>query len=282
MRNKIGYKSICKSILSLGMSALLFQGVLLSTPVLASTESISSNETQYKKLDNIQESYIDYIESLGDSVKDEEHLDLSDCYKEISSEDKLSKNEIINTISDGNKINTSSKLLRMSEDEREDVQVVKTVTTKNNMKITFYNNSIFSVENLNLTEKQPLALSKASKSSTSGTQWAQAYRDYYSITGVRIFSVGLGLGFKYDGKKATYSGNFKAYYKKGNKLNMWKVSDWEKDHYSSGKNYKAYCQGNFTFGVNIEGNEINIDEMVIRHDITCYPDGEYDNETGEI
>lgn len=279
MRNKVGYKSI----LSLGMSALLFQGVLLSSPVLASTKSVSNNETQqYEKLDNIQDYYVDYIESLGDSVEDEEHLDLSDCYKEIPSEDKLSKDEISNIISDGNNINTSKRLSLMSEDEREDVQVVKTVTTKNNMKVTFYNNSIFSVENLNLTEKQPLALSRAAKSSNSGTKWAQAYRDYYSVTGVRIFSVGLGLGFKYDGKKATYSGNFKAYYKKGNKLNMWKVSDWEKDHYSSGKNYKAYCQGNFTFGVNIQGNDLNIREMVIRHEIICYPDGEYENETGEL
>lgn len=106
------------------------------------------------------------------------------------------------------------KSLGYSFDEIADSQIIKSMVTKNNLKVEFLDNGKFSIENLDNVFNNRLRASV----------WGQAYKDYYAILGKYIFTVAVGIGFSYDGQKVSYYGNFEAYYKRS-MINIWQVSD---------------------------------------------------------
>lgn len=272
-------KKLYRSVLTMGLASLLFFGGFVTTPLSAfATTNDNGVVTNYssksidkqiinEKLDNIQEGLIDYLESLDD-INDSDPIDLRPYFDNLSDKDKLSDDELNFIILEGNKINTNARDLKLSSIERERVQTIKTVETKNNLKIDFYNNGIFSIE-----RKDRISPKNLLKARSSDNVWGQAYKDYYSQFGNRTFTVAVGCGFTFDGEKAGYYGNFKAYYKKG-VLCVWSVSDWDKGHESVRNKYMAYCEGNFDFGIDIHGTKCSIQNMFIRHEVVCDPYGE--------
>lgn len=303
-------KKINNLCLSVGLSSVLFLGTCITTSVPAfaainnteiSIESSSSNVDEEKlneKLEDVQSGLINYLENLGSSVKNSPSIDVSSYFDNLPNEKKITEKETSFMAAKGNKINKKMKSLGYSKEKREKTQVVKTIKTKNNLRIDFYNNGIFSVENENLAVgksaigtsysdvlgaigNKNLNLSASYQDVFAGTVWGQAYRDYHSYLGNTIFSVAVGCGFKYDGSTADYYSNFTAYYKKG-AVTSWTVSDWDSDHESDGDDYVAWCQGNFSLVFSVSGNNVTIDDMCIRHTVTCDPDGQVLRESGEI
>lgn len=301
--NRIKISKLCMGI---GLSSMLFVGSLAATPVAAfaaTTTAIESNslstvneQTVNKKIDNMSVGLTKYLESL-DNVNGD--IDVSKYFDKLSSNEKLNNKEFVFLASKGNKINSNTKLLGYSADKRMKSQLIKTVTTKNNIKVSFYNNGVFSIENKNAIKNKNATLSYSnadvmapinSKNATlttsmsdvlASTVWGQAYRDYYSYLGNRIFTVAVGCTFTYDGSKAGHGGNFTAYYTKGT-LTSWQVSDWDKGHESDGDSYIAYCRGNFSLSFSVAGQSFTISNMEIQHDVTCDPDGQTLAEAGEV
>lgn len=111
-------------------------------------------------------------------------------------------------------------------------------------------------------------------SPTKGTysKWGICSETYYGLVGNKLFSLAVECTFYYNGQKAWYKSGFDYYYTKGF-LSIWQVSNWKGWREKSGTSYKAYCAGNFHFGLEYEGNGLVIQDFYCKNTLTCSKDG---------
>lgn len=109
---------------------------------------------------------------------------------------------------------------------------------------------------------------KAGTSSTSGT----CSKTYYGTNGNKLFSLTVECSFYYNGSKAWYKSGFDYYYSKGT-LSVWQVSNWKGWKEASGTSYKAYCSGNFHWGIEYGGNGLVIQDYYCKNTLTCSKNG---------
>ncbi len=97
-------------------------------------------------------------------------------------------------------------------------------------------------------------------------------KTYYSIAGTKAFSLAVECTFYHNGSKAWYKSGFDYYYTKGT-LSVWQVSNWRGWKEASGTSYKAYCSGNFHWGIEYEGNGLVIQDYYCKNTLTCSKSG---------
>lgn len=231
--------------------------ILSSLSIKAFSSELNSKLITYQK--PMQNDLIKFIESSENSNLDK--LELEEFVKNnIYKKYNLNYEDFKQISKESNKQIQKLKNLNYSNQQIADNQIIKTIKTKNNYLIEFYNNGCFSIENLNSSINPKLQ--------SNGAVWGQAYKDYYSWTGIHIFSVAVCSSFGYDGKKAYYNGNFDAYYERGF-LSVWQVSNWNKWREPVGSNYRINASGNFHYGFEIDGVGIVIQDLYIKQSVTC-------------
>lgn len=125
------------------------------------------------------------------------------------------------------------------------------------------------VDILTISDDSSKALSpQATTSSKSGI----SSKTYYSVAGTKVFSLAVACTFYYNGSKAWYKSGFDYYYTKGT-LSVWQVSNWRGWKEASGTSYKAYCSGNFHWGIEYEGNGLVIQDYYCKNTLTCNKSG---------
>lgn len=219
------------------------------------------NNSTMEKIEKLSLELIDYLENSDAQELTPENIESFFEYR-VDEKIKLTSDEYIELVQNSDDNVDKLKSLGYSFDEIADSQIIKSIVTKNNLKVEFLDNGIFSIENLDNVSNDRLRASV----------WGQAYKDYYAISGKYIFTVAVGTGFSYDGQKASYYGNFEAYYKRG-MINIWQVSDWDKGHEQIGTSYRAYASGIFHYGFEAEGNQVLFREIYIRHQVECDKNG---------
>ena len=96
---------------------------------------------------------------------------------------------------------------------------------------------------------------------------------YLCFVGIqKIFSLTVECKFYYNGSKAWYKSGFDYYYTKG-AITLWQVSNWKGWKEKSGTSYKAYCSGNFHWGVEYDGNGLVIQDIYCKNTVTCSKSG---------
>ena len=106
----------------------------------------------------------------------------------------------------------------------------------------------------------------------TNSKWGICSETYYGLLGNKLFSLAVECTFYYNGQKAWYKSGFDYYYTKGF-LSIWQVSNWKGWKESSGTSYKAYCAGNFHFGLEYEGNGLVIQDFYCKNTLTCSKNG---------
>lgn len=255
-------KKILKKILSLTLLASITIGAS-STGLITQAKEITSPS---KKIEVMNQKLIKYLESISPEEAIPSNIE-NFLQNNISEKEKLTGKEYADIANQSNEKVKSLQKKGYTSNELATAQVIDTVITENNLKVEILDNGVFSVENLN-TPVKALA--------SSGSVWGQAYKDYYSNVGVRIFTIAVGSGFAYDGNKASYYGNFTAYYTRGT-LSIWQVSNWATGHEAVGTSYRAYAGGNFHYGVEYQGVGLIIQDLYVQHVVTCSKTGSISN-----
>lgn len=272
-------KNVCKT-LSIITLVIMFL-IMNITSVFATANTVKSNEilNLERKLTNAENKLVKYLEkNIG---KKDTKLIIEDFFKyELNNTEKLSKDDVIrlNEIDNQDKENKFNSYNNKfySNKIRKTVQIGQVI-------ITFYKNGTFSVEDVSkyiytnrvdlTTSSLVASVPSSAITSTSGTVWGQAYKDYYSWVGIYVFTVAVGSSFAYNGQYASYNGSFKAYYLKG-PIPLWQVSDWTSGHGPAGNKYEAYCSGYFHIGFEYQGVGWVIQDFYIQHRVTCSPTGQ--------
>jgi hypothetical protein len=97
-------------------------------------------------------------------------------------------------------------------------------------------------------------------------------KTYYGISGNKAFSLAVESTFNYNGSTAWYKSGFNYYYTKGT-LSVWQVSNWNGWKEASGTSYKAYCAGNFHWGIEYAGSGLVIQDYYCKNTLICDKDG---------
>lgn len=251
-------KKFTSKILTLCLLFSLSLSVFNAGLITSATETSSTSQ----KINSLNNKIINYLDTINPQDATPENIEYF-LKNNISDEEKLTGIEYAEL---ANKSNNKAKELTKkgyTTNEIAEAQIIDSVITKNNLKVEFLDNGLFSIKNLN---------DSITPSSRSNSVWGQAYKDYYSNIGVHIFTIAVGTGFSYNGQKASYYGNFTAYYKRGN-LSIWQVDNWEKGHEPVGSSYQAFAQGNFHYGLEVSGVGIVFQDLYISHSVTCSKDG---------
>lgn len=106
----------------------------------------------------------------------------------------------------------------------------------------------------------------------TNSKWGICSETYYGFLGSKLFSLAVECTFYYNGQKAWYKSGFDYYYTKGF-LSIWQVSNWKGWKEKSGASYKAYCAGNFHFGLEYEGNGLVIQDFYCKNTLICSKNG---------
>lgn len=240
-------------------SLFLISFIFILSSLSSSAFSSELNSKLITYQNSMQKDLIKFVESSNNSNSNNfnklklEKFIKNDIYKKYN----LNYEDFKKISQQSNNQIQKLKSLNYSNQKIADSQIIKTVKTKNNYLIEFYNNGCFSIENLNNINKV-----------SNGAVWGQAYKDYYSWIGLHIFSVAVCSSFGYNGKKAYYNGNFDAYYERGF-LSIWQVSNWSKWKESVGSSYKINASGNFHYGFEVDGIGIVIQDLYIKQSVTC-------------
>ncbi len=165
-----------------------------------------------------------------------------------------------------NQVKKDTLRLKTSSAFRADYEEVFTINDSTTLTVTptYVVVSVLDVrDNSNVTVNATKATS-----SKSGT----CSETYYGLVGNKLFTLTVECTFYYNGSSAWYKSGFDYYYTKGF-LSIWQVSNWKGWKEASGTSYKAYCSGNFHFGLEYEGNGLVIQDFYCKNTLTCSKDG---------
>lgn len=235
-------------------SSFIFSNVSYAKPV----DSPLTKEQLNTKIDILNNKLLDYLKNY----------DLSSDYDQLLTNFFNQGNTIspeeLKIINDSDLIDTElKKSMNYSEDEIANSKILKSEII-NGKEITFYNNGVFSIE-----DDEP---EKANRVTASGTVTGTATKSYYSWVGLKLFTISVTCKFKYNGSKASYHSGLDGYYKRGI-LSIWQVSNWQVGREQAGTSYTAYAKGNFHYGFEIKGIGIIVQELYIKHVVTCSKTG---------
>ena len=169
-------------------------------------------------------------------------------------------------IIDGKQAGEKTLRLKTSSAFRTDYEEVFTINDRTTLTVT----PTYVVVSILDTRDNPDVAVNATKatSSKSGT----CTKTYYGLVGNKLFTLTVECTFYYNGSSAWYKSGFDYYYTKG-VLSIWQVSNWKGWKEASGTSYKAYCSGNFHFGLEYEGNGLVIQDFYCKNTLTCSKDG---------
>lgn len=251
-------------------SIVLILSLFITSVVVFKSSEANVSYSRDEKLNRLSYELVNYIEGLSLDEVTPDNIEKFFNH-ELDKDLRFTTQDLVETIKESNSQIKTLKEKGYSDDEIADLQVIKSVITKNNFRVEFLSNGLFSIENLN----------NISKSSSRASVWGQAYKDYYDMTGWYMLTMAVGSGFSYNGSRASYYGNFEAYYKRG-KYVILDVSNWEKGHESVGTSYRAHASGNFSYGIKYDGNEVIFGEVYLRHQVMCDRNGKITTEYKEV
>lgn len=183
---------------------------------------------------------------------------------------KSSPDEVIATYFESNKEkvlkNNLMKSSSLSSEENE-----RTYKLNDGSRITFTDDNYFFISGI---EEEGTQLAVTTRSST--TTQVLAYKHFYSVLGIRLFSIYASGEYEYDGNTVT-ADHDNSWYTRGT-LSVWQVSNWEEGDYdsSSGTLSEIYGRGNFHWGVEYQGSGIVIEDKYITVKSRCDEDGNID------
>ena len=135
---------------------------------------------------------------------------------------------------------------------------------------------ILRLHSLRLNKSESASSCQCARSTGSNTAACSELRPAtaaaYGLVGNKLFTLTVECTFNYNGSSAWYKSGFDYYYTKGF-LSIWQVSNWKGWKEASGSSYKAYCSGNFHFGLEYEGNGLVIQDFYCKNTLTCSKDG---------
>ncbi len=169
-------------------------------------------------------------------------------------------------IIDGNQAEEKTLRLKTSAALRADYEENFTINDSTTLTVA---PTYIMVSVLDVRENPDVAINATkATSSKSGT----CSETYYGLAGNKLFTLTVECTFNYNGSSAWYKSGFDYYYTKGF-LSIWQVSNWKGWKEASGSSYKAYCSGNFHFGLEYEGNGLVIQDFYCKNTLTCSKNG---------
>lgn len=208
------------------------------------------------------EEYEKFGETLADSLKNAEMEDYDRIIKAycMSNTNPIFE-DVLDIIAENNNENTTL-YLESSEQFNDNYEMIYDIGNDQQLVIT---PSSIIVDTLVVNDDASARATTKSKTGTSS-------KTYYSVAGNKIFSLTVECTFYYNGSKAWYKSGFDYYYTKGT-LSLWQVSNWKGWKEKSGTSYKAYCSGNFHWGIEYDGNGLVIQDYYCKNTLTCSKSG---------
>jgi hypothetical protein len=161
----------------------------------------------------------------------------------------------------------ANKLQGITSDELNnyhDSTLVKTVAINNKTTLIFSDNGGFAVDTITSRPAKAseiassyLAAPALSVKPAYAAQYTFAENDYSycDMFGWELWTVHVESHFGYNGSSAWYGGGLNAYYKRFFAGGIWQVQNWNYGTtvVNGGQYCRAYADGNFNWGVEIEG-----------------------------
>lgn len=238
--------------LSCGVNAFASENNLTTLNLDEEIQIDNSNLEEYEK----------FGEFLANSLKYSESEDYDSIIKTFctSNTNPVFK-DVLDVIADNNE-DDNTLYLKSSEEFNDKYELVYDIGDNRQLIIT---PSSIIVDTLTVSDDDWARATTKSKTGTSS-------KTYYSVAGNKIFSLTVECQFYYNGSKAWYKSGFDYYYTKGT-LSLWQVSNWKGWKEQSGTSYKAYCSGNFHWGVEYDGNGLVIQDYYCKNTVTCSKSG---------
>lgn len=225
------------------------------------SDTTTLNLEQKLKIENSElNEYIDYGNNLATLLKNANEKDydkIIECF--CSSNTNPVFENALKIISDPNNKN---KILYINSEKINENYILNYNIGNNKLLIITPTNII--IDELSIVEDSNKISNYATTKSKSGI----SSRTYYGLVGNKLFSIAVKCTFNYNGTKAWYKSGFDYYYTKGT-LSVWQVSNWRGWKEASGTSYKAYCSGNFHWGVEYNGNGLVIQDYYCKNTLTC-------------
>ncbi|AKB74091.1 hypothetical protein MSLAZ_0830 [Methanosarcina lacustris Z-7289] len=187
----------------------------------------------------------------------------------------LSTDDIILNYCEANKYNISKNNI-INNDIDSEKNNSRTYQLKDESTITFTDLNYFFISGIEEEANNKTVIKNvAAAKSYSYTPMITAYKHFYAISGLRIFSVYAKGYFGYDGDTVT-AYHYDSWYSRGF-ASIWQVSDWEEGgyDYSIGTLSEVYGRGYFHYGIEIEGIGLVIQDLNVEVKTTCDEDGNY-------
>ncbi|GIP25031.1 hypothetical protein J23TS9_01610 [Paenibacillus sp. J23TS9] len=239
---------------------LLFSSVGVASASSVVPQEVEESSNVAVSQDEINNLYIDQLDRLADYVKSNNHEDVSKSVSDFLSQDTLKNNDELKTY-----FNQKSKKLNILSQKPKEEVALKSIEIDAKTILTTYDDGTLSITK---TTMEPVSNSTLA----TYTKWGQSTKDYYSIVGMKLFTIAVGIECYCDGTKASPTGIDKGFYERGF-LSVWQVSDWkfEKQAFYQ-TDYGAYVQGNFHYGFEVEGVGIVIQDKFIKHQVIIHKD----------
>jgi len=242
IKNKIGVGTLVLAILLVGMALV---------PAVSAQENseISGMSSELEQ---------GLIDTLNSNTKGLSKDVVITNYFEAN-KDKISKNDIAKTNANSGKNN------------------LRTYQLEDGSNITFTNEGFFYISGIKeeANSRTIVAQSTTAKTSTSYTNTIKAYKDFYSNTGFRMFSIYAKGYYGYNGKtvKAYY---MDSWYTRGT-ASPWQVTNWKEGgyNYATGTLSEIYGRGNFHWGFEYAGSGIILQDYYIEVKSKCDKNGKY-------
>lgn len=255
--------------LSLGVTPVLAADVLANKEIMAvETNTVLVNEAmlEINQADIVE--YVAFSDSLADKLKVAESEDYDSVIQEYFASNANPVFESVLEVIDNNTSAESILYLNVPSEFIEKYEETYEIDDNTMLIVTPTYIVIDTLTTANTSDSLASTAAAAATSSTSGV----SSKTYYGLLGNKLFSLAVECGFYYDGSSAWYKDGFDYYYSKGT-LSFWKVTNWKGWKEKSGTSYKAYCAGNFSWGVKYQDNELIFQDIYCKNTVSCTKDG---------
>lgn len=253
---------------------LLFVSILLFASFISPVNSSAASDTSGDDVNTMEvEAATEKVKELGSElnsyIKENPTADDEEILNDFFANGNTINGEELQALNDAAKETVDiQEAVNATEEDIEEAQILETSEVANR-EITVYKNGVVGIEEA--ADATPTATGGFSIMATKSKS-GSATKTYYSWTGLKLFTVSVSAKFNYTGSKASYAGGLDYYYKRGT-LSAWTVTEWKGFQERSGTSHYARANGNFQFGIQAKGVGLVMQEMYIRHTVTCSKSG---------
>ncbi|AAM30570.1 MULTISPECIES: hypothetical protein [Methanosarcina] len=191
-----------------------------------------------------------------------------------SNKKNLSTEDVVANYVKANKDKISINDLKENDTASDKINL-RTYQLRDGSNITFTNGSYFFITGVEEETNNEITTQTATIASVSTTPTIKGYKELYSWTGVKVYTIYTKGYFTYNGQ--TVDAHYIDSWYVRNYALYWSVSNWEEGsiEYSSGTRSDIYGRGTFQWGIFIEGTGIVIREFYDNLYIKCDQNGNY-------